>query len=519
MSASIGTASLILSANAEKLQSGLDGAYSKISAWKNSVTSNVSKFNVGGLLGNFGLGKLGVPLAIASGGFKMLGDAVASIKDLSAIGRQAQSLGVSSSAFMALGAAAKKAGLDLPEFGNLLGKMSAKIAIGSEQTSQALGGIGLSLGQLRGMNGADQFLAIADAISKTQNSGTQAAAAMRMFEEAGLRLLPTLQQGGDKLRAFMASQKGMGAALSDDDMGIVQKANAALPKIEAAFTGLWNRVVVAMAPLIEKVGAAVGSLFTKLQPAFDWVARAYTTYSEIALAFYEEVADGISAGISAIADWAAALFDFGGTWPTVGEVVTNVMEFIGKAGAYAFDVLKVGAGAVGIALSLLVDGFGLLVRGIKNLLIVAAELPSSLGGDVFKDAANRVGRFQDGVENAAAGMRAWGVNAITSFGQSAAGVDRFFDKLRNKKKDIDAGLADTGAIMAGIEDKKHKGDDKNGAIIKGSKEDYSINAQIKMEAMKQTDQQKRQITELQLIRGAVDKLREQMSNMQPMPTV
>lgn len=522
MGASIGSASLILSANAQNLQAGLDGAYSKISAWKNSVTANVSKLDVGGLLGGAGLGKLGGPLAIAAGGLKLFGDAVASVKDLSKIGRQAQSLGVSSEAFMGLGLAAKKAGIELPQFGDLLGKMTAKVAGGGAETEKALESLGLSVGQIRGMNATDQFLAIADGISKTHDAGTQAAAALGLFGRAGLGILPTLQQGGDKLRAFAAEQLKLGAALNGKDMAAVQKANAAIPKIEAAFTGLWNKIVVAMAPIIETVATAVGKVFQFVSPLLDWVARAYTAYAEVAVAVLGEIIDAITEVVSAIAEWVSALFDMGGKWPTIGQVITSVLEFIGKAGAYAFDVLKAGAGLVVVGLSLLVDAFGLVVRALKNVLETASLIPGSVG-EGFKAAAEQAQRFQTGIEGAAAGMRNWGANAVLSFGQSAEGVGRFFDKLRNKKKETDAELANSPIIAAMDPAKVDKvGKDlKNAAIIQGSKEDYSIRAKLftdgKMQA--QANEAKKTNFLLENIGKDLSKVRDAMNSAEPMPTV
>ncbi|QEL14051.1 phage tail tape measure protein [Limnoglobus roseus] len=522
MSASIGTASLILSANAERLQSGLDAAYSKLSSWKNKVSSDVAKLNVGGLLGNLGLGKIAAPLALATGGFKLFGDAVASVKDLSAIGRQAQTLGVSSEAFMGLGAAAKKSGLELPEFGNLLGKMSAKIAAGGTQTADALGQIGLSVGQLQGMNAADQFYAIAGGISRAEGSGVQAAAAMKLFEEAGLRLLPTLQQGEGKLRAFVAAQRASGAALSDGEMATVQKANAAIPKVEALFTGLWNKVVVAMAPVIETIGTAAGQLITFLAPAFGWVGRAVEGYMAVAAPMVEFLLDGISDIVSAIAEWVEASLGLAGEWPGIADVIGGALRVIGLGGAYTFDALKAGAGGVSVALSLLVDGFALVVRGLKNLIGIAAELPEDLGGAFFKDAYARVEGFQADVEAKAKEMRDWGLKQINGFGDTAAKLDAKLNEYKNRAKVADKELAAAGGFAKLDEDKVKgghvKGDEKNGAIIRGSLEDYSLNAKIATDNLLKT-QGERQLGVLGEIKSGIGKLVDLFENLRPLGTI
>lgn len=471
---SIGTAALILSANGAALGKGLDSAYKSIQGFKGRVTSAFAS-----------LGSGSPAIAAVLGGTKLVGDAIKSIADLSAIGKQAKGLGISSEQFQGLGLAAKRAGIESTEFGDLLGKLQGKIAGGAKGVPEALNAIGLSLGELQGKSGDQQFLMIADAMQKVGAGGEASFAAMKLFEGAGQRLLPVLTQGGDKLRAFIEQQKKLGTVLGDSQMSAVMKAQAAMPKIQAAFEGLWNRIVVAAAPAIEAFAKVFSKILEKAQPVLDWIARAAEAYYAVIGPAIEEVIEAIGYGIQSVGEWAASLFDFGGQWPTVGDVVTGVLRAIGIAGAYAFDVLKAGAGVVVVGLSLLVDAFGLVLRGMKNLLEAGAKLPDSLGGKEFKAAAATVQGWQTKTENAAEGMRKWGAEAVMGFGNSADKVRRWFDALKEKKDEVlDMGPV-AEQISAATEQIKSKAAEST--IVFGTKEDYSYRVQFEANRQKSED--------------------------------
>jgi hypothetical protein len=435
--ASIGSAALTLSANGAALQSGLDNAYARIQGWKQRVSASMGQMNISGMLSSFGApGKIaGGAFAVLTGGGKLFSDAVKTINDLSKVGKQAQSIGVASDQFMGLGAAVKRVGIDTDTFTARLARMSSAISDGTPAASEALKKLGLDAANLKGMSPDKQLLTIADAFKNTGDQGAKASAAQHLFGKSFVDMMPVLSQGGAALQAFIDKQKEMGNALSNKDMDAVQKAKAAMPKIEAAFSGLWNKTVVAMAPLIEIVGTALSKIVAKLQPVFDWIARADKVLFGVYGAAIGEIIDAIGDAIGAVGDWAKAIFDFGGEWPEVGDVVMKVLQTIAEMGATVADVTRAAIGAVAKGMGWIGGKLLDLRDAIKTL--IRDTIPEDLMPDFAKkllaadDMATAV--FRDLCK----GMENWGERQMDAIGNWTLQTGEWFKKLRRQKQELD----------------------------------------------------------------------------------
>src|SRR5689334_7046053 len=74
-------------------------------------------------------------------------------------------------------------------------------AQGSEHAMKALAALGLSYQRLAGAAPDEQFIAVAEAVSRIQSPTRQAAAAIDVFSmRAGQAMLPTLKLGADGIR-------------------------------------------------------------------------------------------------------------------------------------------------------------------------------------------------------------------------------------------------------------------------------------------------------------------------------
>lgn len=441
MSASIGKGSLVLTANARPLASDLTGAHSKITSWAGRV-----KASVGGVLS--GVGKLAAPVFVAQMAFKAIAETVGVFAEQTAeianIGRTARTLGIDPAELQALGNAAKRVGVELPEFGQMFGKLQAKIAQGGPETAAALGQIGLSLESLQGMSGRDALYAIADGLAGTQDAGAKSAVAMKLFEEAGLKLLPMLSKGGAGLRAMVAEQKASGAVLSKSQIAVAEVADAAMTKAGEAISMVWNKIVIAVAPVV-------------------------TALAEVA---------------SVVADVLSPVFEF------FGKLATGVFKAVAYAAAYTWDTIKVGAAAGALGMSLLVDSLGLVFRAIKNVLSVAAHLPYFLGGGWAEDGAKLAEGTQNWLEGKAKGMRDWATRQANGWGDNAKALGDYFDSLKEKKDDatdMSGAIGQINQMTKAVQDSRAKAKSDMGAIFKGSAEDYSLRTSFAMGDMSGTE--------------------------------
>jgi hypothetical protein len=521
MSLSIGTASLKLVANADKLSAGLDAAYVRISGFKAKAQQAVQNLSPSSLLSFLPLGgQLAGAFNVATLGANLFSDAVGRTRQLADVGKQAKTLGIAADQYMGLSAAAATAGLQQDQFAGLLQKSSAKIAGGSADAAAALKMIGLNISDLKGMSPDQQFYAVADGLKGVEDAGTKAFVAQKLYEEQGLKLLPVLGKGSEKLKEFVEQQKKMGTALSDKDMASVERAKAAIPKIQATFDGLFNRVVVAMAPLIETVGNTFGKIVGKLSPVFDWIGRAAETYFGLIGPIVEEVIDVVADGFAWVADLFGGIFGFAGQMPSIGDVITGVFKGVGKALAYVVDTVKALGGGIAIVASFAVGAFGEIVHAIGSLIAIAAELPDTLGGDMFKDAADAVKKFGTDSTATAKGMRDWGLRQVDGFGSTAKQVDAWFDKLKAKKKEAAAdGL---GGVFAGAGDSAAAKPMKTllgGALEQGSKEEFSIRAKWESDGkLLQSEQAKANVL-LAQIKGGIDGVKTAIAAIPGIPEI
>lgn len=490
MSTQIGSASVTIAANADRLTAGLDKAAKDVTDWAKITEQKAAAKSGGGagggLIGTILMGAKGGPAgvlaaaggALIGGGAAGLFDAFDRLKDLGKVGKQADALGIASDQFMGLSAAMGKVGVEGDAVGATFAKLGNRIqqAAGGGAAAGAFKQIGIDAASLAGMPLDQQFLAVADAISKIPPGGQQAAAVMAAFGDEGLKLLPVLQKGAGGLQEFIDKQKAMGLALDPKQMAAAQRAAAAFPKIGQAIEGVKNRVAVALAPAIAAVGNLIAKAFEKVAPILDWVARLAEAYYFVWGELIGEVADGIGTLIDVIAGWVKETLGLGEVTVTIQDVVFGFFKGAAMAAGYLWDTLKAGVGAMSYATSFVVDGLAIVVDAfketIRGLLELAGELPDALGGAGFRAAARDVDKWAGRLERTAEKMRAWGKNTFATWGGSAKAAGAYIDGLQKKFNAAGEAAGKAGAVAAagGIVGAPKLG----GAFEMGSEKAYSV---------------------------------------------
>lgn len=129
----------------------------------------------------------------------------------------------------------------------VLAKMQRAIAeagSGSVEAANKFAMLGLEIDSLQGMTADQQFMAIGQAIAKIPNPAQQAAMAMGMFEESGVKLLSLFKAGG-----MAEAQKALGgqAQLMLENAGVFKRASDVLgltgSKVRGFFVGITSQVM------------------------------------------------------------------------------------------------------------------------------------------------------------------------------------------------------------------------------------------------------------------------------------
>jgi len=259
-------------------------------------------------------------------------------------------LGMSVESLQALQMAAKMSGFD--DATGALQKLAVAIGNAAESgNTEAFTKLGLNFQELQAMSPEEQFKAIQSVISALETPAERAAAAVSLFGNAGVALLPLMNQNLAEVEERM---RRLGAIVGDDQVEAIGGMNNALGMVQATFDGIIANVAGNLAPVVE-------SLANDL------------------LAFVEEfnnaggegggIADVISNALLDIADYFAGIFDnavaqfegFSVTMETVGSIFEsagNVFAAVGEALRAAFNVFQLAGDALAALLGTFLQKLG-----------------------------------------------------------------------------------------------------------------------------------------------------------------
>lgn len=484
----IASGSVVLTANADGLKTGLQKASGDIDSWGKSVSAKAGGGGGaggagGGLLGNLmggagAVGKLGpAGLAIgavgAAAGVAAIGLKAASdtLGDISKQGAMAAALGMTAEQFTGIAGVANAAGEDTKEFVEslvTLGKLGANAAAGTEEASKAFSSLGLNAQEFIKLRPDEQFHKVFEALNKVTDGGERTRLMMAAFgEDGGKLLLPLLQKTPEQLRKMSE-----GFAITGEEMKKATAASEAVKSMEGNISKLWRGLAVSAAPFIEGLANAAGKVMDFFQPAFDWLGRAFSTYGELASRNLGAVLDALGSA----AEWVSAtvqdLFGSLGELPTVQQAITTAFKYVGLAGAYAWDIIKVGVGAVAEAMGFLLEkALAPVITGFKGVVGLSASLPDAIRPDWLDKFNASLANVDASVAGIGVKMQNWGAGTRANFGKSAAEFEKWFangaakagEKVADEiKRNVDEGLKNSGPVKLA------------GALAQGSKEAYSM---------------------------------------------
>lgn len=455
---SIGKASLILGTATAGLSSGLGRARSMIVGFKNSVSGLFSA-------GTKAVGAVGGLAGLVAGGLsvhKVMSD----IDRLATENRMARGLGLSTREMGRLSAAFNRVGLDTEAVADVVSDLSDKIqdgAVNGGEAAETLRFLGLEAKSLEGLNPAEQFYKVADAIASVDEDATRAGLTVRLLSDNGLKLLPLFRGGAVEFRKIGDEAERFGAVLSDTDAAKLDLASGAMKRVELAFSGGWRRIVVAATPFVEFVADLIPQAIEGLGPFFD----------------------------------------------RMGEYAVPVLHGIAVGAGNVWDTFRAGSGIVSIVTATFTEGLGYIVEGFKELVSLAQSMPDSMRPDWVNGLIDATDRFEKHIKDSSRNVRAMGWQAVNSWGQSANRVDAWFQGWENRRNkaiaDQSQQLAKPPSMATPTGFKKPELAE---ALEKGSKEEYSVRARFEANrtgdtiARQQLETERRQETILGAIAGS-----------------
>ncbi|MFP1646515.1 phage tail tape measure C-terminal domain-containing protein [Pontitalea aquivivens] len=241
--------------------------------------------------------------------------------------------------------------------------------------------VGVTADQFARLSGPEALQLYVDSLERAGVSQQEMTFYLEAMASDATRLIPLLQNGGAEMTRLGTQAQALGAVLDADAIAAMRRSELALVSIGQVFTGVRNRIAVALAPTLEAAANA-------------FVALASST-SPIAQAF-----DAVLANLGRLAIYAGTFATFlAGRWvATMAAAALSVRGLATTLVVLKGALIRTGIGA-------LIVGAGELVYGFKRLASGAGGFGAAMG--LLKDVVVEVwGRIKMGASSAGAAATA-----------------------------------------------------------------------------------------------------------------
>lgn len=207
-----------------------------------------------------GLKKLAMAAAAAAGPTAIGALTIASLKQIDADLKLANSLGISIKALKAMTLVSGEAGVETGSLTAALQIMqrnlfSAATAAGPQR--EAIQALGLNIKELINLAPDQQFAKIAQAITSIENPTLRAGLAAEVFGRNARQLLNVFESYGERVNEATRFNEKWNISLSQIDATKVEQANDAFGRIGSAIGGIGNTIAIEVAPSIEALSQAI----------------------------------------------------------------------------------------------------------------------------------------------------------------------------------------------------------------------------------------------------------------------
>ena len=223
------------------------------------------------------------------------------------------------------------------------------------------------------------------------------------------RLIPLLQNGGAEMTRLGTQAQALGAVLDGDAIAAMRRSELALVSIGQVFTGVRNRIAVALAPTLEAVANAFVALASSTSPIAQAFDAVLTNLDRLAI--YAGTFASFLAGRWVAAMAAAAL--------SVRGLATTLVVLKGALIRTGIGTLIVGAGELVYWFTRLASGAGGFGEAMRLLKDLAVEVWDRMTMGANAAGARATAMFYDLKADAALGM-AGAIESVVAFGNTTA---------------------------------------------------------------------------------------------------
>ncbi len=269
--------------------------------------------------------------------------------------------------------------------------------------------VGVTADQFARLSGPEALQLYVDSLERAGVSQQEMTFYLEAMASDTTRLIPLLQNGGAEMTRLGAQAQALGAVLDADAIAAMRRSELALVSIGQVFTGVRNRIAVALAPSLEAVANAFVALASSTSPisqAFDAVLANLDR-----LAIYAGTFATFLAGRWAAAMAAAAL--------SVRGLATTLVVLKGALIRTGIGALIVGAGELVYWFTRLASGAGGFGEAMRLLKDVAVEVWDRIKTGASAAGACATAMFYDLKADAATGMGG-AIESVIAFGNTTA---------------------------------------------------------------------------------------------------
>jgi hypothetical protein len=269
--------------------------------------------------------------------------------------------------------------------------------------------VGVTADQFARLSGPEALQLYVSSLEKAGVNSQEMTFYLEAMASDATRLIPLLQNGGAEMGRLGEQAERLGAVLDTDAIAAMRRSELALVSMGQVFTGIRNKVAVALAPSLEAMADAFVALASSTSPlsrAFDAVLANLDR-----LVIYAGTFATFLAGRWVAAMAAAAL--------SVRGLATTLVFLRGALIRTGIVALIVGAGELVYWFTRLASGAGGFGEAMRLLKAVAVEVWDRIKMGATAAGAAATAMFFDLKADAATGM-AGAIESVVGFGNSTA---------------------------------------------------------------------------------------------------
>ena len=352
-----------------------------------------------------GIALAAVTAAAAAAGVAMVRSGLANID---AQAKLAQSMRTTVESIQTLTWAGELAGVSMGEIEQATKKLTTRLseaASGSGAAVGALRRLNLTAAELQALPLDQRIVAIQDALTRFVPEAERAAVASDLFGDRAA--LAFLRIDSATLRDAARDVQDFGVAVSAADAAQIERTGDAIARLSLIWTGLVNRLTVAVAPALESIATKLADMARATGPIGQAITALFDNLGR--LATYSATFAAVMAGRWVAGMAAAAL--------SVRGLATALVFLRGALIRTGIGALIVGAGELVYQLSQLVTRVGGVGEAFRLLGDLAREVWSRIGLSLVAALARMAAGWE--------GLKAAGLSALEG---TIAGVVSFGDR-------------------------------------------------------------------------------------------